>query len=110
MRGARLAVGYAFDFRENGGGLVFERAFGLFEVLLRVFPGAMLEFHVAQVLINRVTPFEELIEMGAMRRGVCGIGLDVKNKNNRGSRKRETRQQHRPIHRGDSQELRSRER
>jgi hypothetical protein len=66
------------DLGENNGGFRFERSHHELVITFGIFAGAMFELKVAKIIINRVTAFEELIELGAMGREIRRVGVNVK--------------------------------
>src|SRR5262249_35962258 len=82
---SRTSWPFGLDFRDlidldqHHRQLVLERVLHRLVVAFRVFSGAMLEAQVAQIVVNRVTPLHELIELGAVRSEVRGVRLNEKN-------------------------------
>src|SRR5580658_8057124 len=77
---------------ERGFGL--ERVLHLLEIGFGKFSGAMLKFQVAQVFIDRVAAFEQLVEMRTMRRGIGGIGIDPENEGHGRQGEKRARREH----------------
>ena len=75
------AFGNTFDFREHQGCLGFEGLLHLLVILFREFAGAIFELQIAQIIVNDVAALQKLIEQGAVRRRIDGIGLGHEDKN-----------------------------
>src|SRR5262245_24280975 len=67
-RRGRCATGNLLDLHENESRLGFHRTLHFFKVLLREFPGAVFELQIAQILVNHVAAFKELVEPRTVRR------------------------------------------
>ena len=102
--GGRRAAGDAFDFGEDESGFGFERLLHLLEVGFGVLAGAVLEFEVTEVLVEGVASLEELVELGAVRGGVGGVGVDEENEDERGGGERDAGEENGAVEAGEGLE------
>src|ERR1700730_3198410 len=106
---AHLGLGDLINFSEHESGFIFERSLHGFKVAFRIFAGAKFKAEIAQIVVNGVATLQQLIQFGAMRCEVGSIGLNVKDKNQRGDGESEARTQYGPIGGRDGIEKYSRE-
>src|SRR5271168_2496312 len=96
--GGGNAAGVTVHVRKDSGSFHFERLLDFFVVFFRKLSRAKFEAQVAQILVNRIAALHQLIELGAMRRGIRWVAANAENKQkHRGSEQR-TREGDRDIH------------
>src|SRR5258707_1551632 len=93
-RSANLRFRHLLDFGQHQRRFVLQRSLHRVEVAFRIFSGAKLKTQVSQIVVNGVAPLHQLVQLGAMRREVGSIGLDVENKKQRGNGQRQACAKH----------------
>src|SRR5271154_4645075 len=76
------AAGQRIHIREYAGCFYFEKLFRLLVVRFRKFSSAVFETQVTQIFVYRVAALHQLVEFGAMRRGIRTVRLNHKYENN----------------------------
>ena len=79
-----MGLGDLLDFGQDQGSFVFERVFHQLVITFGIFTGAMFELEIAKIIVNHVATFKELVEFGAMRSEVGGVGVNVENEEEHG--------------------------
>ena len=76
----RLIPGHPFNLQEHLRRLVFQRIPHLFVVLLGVLPRPIFKFQIAQIIVDRIAAFEQLIELRAVARNLLDRAQSKKRK------------------------------
>src|ERR1051326_7963988 len=92
-----LRFGDLVNLGEHHGRFIFERGLHRFVVLFRVFPRAVLETQVSEIIVDGVASLHQMIELGTMRSEIRSIRLDVEDKQKRRDGQREASAEHRAV-------------
>src|SRR5277367_4394572 len=80
--GCRSAAGVLIHFSQHLGGFYFKSLLCLFVICLGKLPGSIFETQVAEVFVNCIAAFHQLVKHRTMRRGIRSVWADVENEIN----------------------------
>jgi hypothetical protein len=85
------------NFSENNSSFVFERGHHELVITFGIFAGTMFELQVAKIVVNRITAFKELIELGTVRSEIGSVWMNVEDEKEYGGGESEASTEGGPV-------------